>query len=287
MKRSDNTHVRIIVEDIFRIIGAIRFCIVSAAILSFIGVICSPAHAVEGLFDILIPTPPHSESKLATLFADAKNHVVMEYDLGRIENDKVYFTDGHPLFGLSDSQSYALANTPFSIGAFIKSHNLTPLENVYAATAQYNHFSLQEHDIDAPMCRWPFDALLDIKRNENLSLRIMFFRRRLVAKKARYQVWCETGPGEVELTTRYENLPPIIFVNRDGRPLIALSEPPIVLRFNDKETKVFTHVVPGLLVVPARLAEHFYEMVAEHGFAPQDAVDRLESELDVVDAKAD
>jgi hypothetical protein len=247
---------------------------------------CTVVHAESQIFQVLIPAPANPEATRGLVYADAQNHIIMEYDLGRVENDKVYFTDGHPLFGLTDAQSYALANTPGLLEKFVAKHGLAQLEINFMGAALPGRYHIEEKTTYAPKCQWPYSVKLDIERKNRQLLGVMFFRRRATEDKALYQVWCEAGPGEIELTTRFENLPMTIFLDKNEKPLIGFQKPAIVLHFHDDGSRIDLHGAAGIFAVSATLAEHLFTMVAEGKILPQDAIKTLEAELDIADAQA-
>ncbi len=71
--------------------------------------------AVLGM--VVLPTRG-SAARMATLYDDAHGRTTMEYDLGRSVDDKVYSTDGHPLFAIDQAEASMLANTPFQPSTF-------------------------------------------------------------------------------------------------------------------------------------------------------------------------
>jgi len=256
-----------------------------AWLILFFAVLYTHGHAAGDIFQILIPAPSDPDASRGLVYSDVHDHIVMEYDLGRIVNDKVYFTDGHPLFHLTDGESYALANTPSLLGKFATAHGLTPLEFALGK-ARFGAASLEPVVIDGPQCQWPYNVKLDIGRTNKSTLEVMFFRRRPTQKRDRYQLSCERGPGETELTTQFESLSLTIFIGPKRQPIIAFRQPPIVLRFDSDGSTINLRGNDGVFAVPAVFVEHVYAMVAEGEIQPQDAIKMLETKLDIADVKA-
>jgi hypothetical protein len=243
------------------------------------------ALAADKMFQLLIPAPSNPEAMRGRLYSDSRDRIILDCDLGRTDNDKVYFWDGHPLFGLDDAEATALANTPGLPQKFAKGHGFVQLETIFGGIARAEHSALHVQDIDAPMCQWPYDSMLKIEQDDKSVLKVMFFRRRKVPKTAHYRVYCEGGQGDVDLTTEFENVPPLIYLDRNGWPLLAFGGPPVVLRFNENGKEVGPWIASGITAVPAVMVDHYYEMVAEGDMRAQAAIDLIDAELNRVGSK--
>jgi hypothetical protein len=240
------------------------------------------------MLQLLIPAPPAPEALGGRLYSDSNDRVVIAYDLGRAEGDKLYFWDGHPLFGIANAEASALANSPGLEQEFARDHGLILLEAMLGGMAKAGNSLLGLRDIGrAPLCRWPYDSLLVIEQKDKAALRIMFFRRRAAPFTAHYAVICEGGPGDVDLTTRFENVVPGIYFDRHDRPLLDFNKPPVVLHFNEKGKNIGPHAVPGLIAAPADLSSHLYILVAEGKMQAKVAVGLIEAELDRLDRQPD
>jgi len=227
----------------------------------------------------IIPAPPQPEAKIGVLYTDPQRRIVMQYDLGRVQDDKVYFSNGQPILNIDDSEAYALANTPFLLEKFTAAHGLAQLPLHFDGSAQGKTMSLLTTRLSASSCQWPYDVSLRIAGGNKPPLDVMFLRRRRAPTKTTYKIWCEIGPGEVELTTHFEILVPLIYEDADGLPLIAFSAPASVFRLNETAKLIGPHLPGGIIVIPAELSGLLLKMVGESQITAQDAVNWFEGGL--------
>jgi hypothetical protein len=239
---------------------------------------CPPAMSDENLFDVLIPAPS-PEAQRGLLYMDGQKRTIMEYDLGQMQDDKVYFTDGKPLFGIDDNEALALANTPRLLSRFAKEHGLSALSFHFDGLATQNDLSVGRYEFDGRSCEWPYAVGVKFKRKDSSVIKLMFFHRREFPKDDIYRFWCERGSGETVLLTNYENLVPSVLTDGSGAPLLAFQKPAVVLRVNEGGSIVPSQIKPGIIVVAADLSERLFSMAAEAELKPQEAIRRLEDEL--------
>ena len=254
------------------------FSVVLMSVLEF----CTLSYAMSPMFQTEIPAPPETEARLVGLWADSQGSTIMEYDLGRIEEDKTYFTDGHPLFNLDDKESLALANTPFLLPRFVKEHGLIQLPS--GDGAEWNGISMSTYSATAPKCEWPYNTALEIRQKGRRPISVIFLRRRSVPEVERYEFWCEGGTGATDLTTEFENLTPGLYLELSGRPLLAFIRPAVVFRLESAGTAIPSHLAPDIIVVPAGLSWHLRTMAAEGELNPQLAVRLFEAEVHAISA---
>jgi hypothetical protein len=233
------------------------------------------------LFSVVIGAPPEPDARLSTLYEDKHGRTVVEYDLGTVTDNQVRFSDGKPLFDLSLLESQRLASTPFLLGRFYKAHGLTPLENVFFNAVTYRGVTLQITTFGARHCSWPFDGVLNIKRGDAPVRKIMFFRRRDEPRQVEYQDWCESGSGTTKLSTRYDSAIPLLVLSGVGRPLIALSQPPIVLTLGGSSVEVGPHVTRDVIAVDAQLVESKFRSAAIGEMSAEAAISTTNAELDL------
>lgn len=263
-------------------IGALRLSTLYFLILIFAAFCprtCSSAEPSSQFFQLLIPAPTDPQAQLDMLYTDAQGHIVMQYDLGRIKDDKEYFFDGYPLFGINDSEAGALANNAHFQNQFVAAHDLTQLDFIFGPATR-GSTSFEVYNFSAPKCQWPYGTAMLIKRQRKPPLKVMFFHRRKEPKTDTYAVWCELGPGKVKLTTHYENLVPLFSATRTNRQiLMSFRRPATAFHVSDDGLTLSSHLPSGIIAIPAALSANLLGMVAEGELPPQTAIDLLETDL--------
>jgi len=234
------------------------------------------------MFELLIPPPPDPNAQFDILYTDSHRHIVMAYDLGRFANDKAYFTDGHPVFDITDTEASALANIPQGLGKFAKAHGLVQLKISFGALATPD-VTITGSGPDHALCQWPYDSSYKISKSSGMQKDVVFVKKLSVPRTHTYQLWCENGPGPVELMTEYESLGPVLFLDANGKPLLAFGHPAAVFRWNDAGTEIGPRLGSDIIVVPSSIAEDFRSMAAEGELGPQDAINQFEAQIHAIE----
>jgi len=111
----------------------------------------------------------------------------------------------------------------------------------------------------------------------------MFFRRRVMPDTRQYHIYCEIGPGDVDLTTRWESIPSSFYYAQDGGLLIAFDTAAAIFRFNLNAGDVPSQIGSGIIVVPAALSERYFANVTMKKLDARIAVDQMEKEISMID----
>lgn len=265
------------------ILHIVRGCCLICAL--FGSLVIAPEHAVAGEetaspFKVVLYINS-LDAEFSTLLEDRTGSLILQY--GKHNPERVYFqsVDG-PLVENEDF-AFSLANKPHVLTDFIEGNELHYLTNTFGAPPPGELF-VRTVRLSAPMCQWPYSSVLRIKADGAEPRDLIFFRILPEAATHTYQIWCENGPGEVTLRTRYENLVGQIFYNRKNESFIVFSTPPVVIslqRWTNKSI-LTASLVPGVLFMPAALTEQLYVTVASDSLPPQAAVEHIESKLDTI-----
>jgi len=260
---------------------AFRLCVSAAVATAICGTAMARVNPVDStaneLLQVLIPSPADKHAQLDTLYADSRQRIVMQYDLGRVVQDRTYFSDGGPSFDIDEEKAAALANTPFLISRFVADHGLTPLYSVYAGVLKQDRWSIHQFVFDGRACQWPYANGLVLERQGKPPVEIIFLRRRKVPMTDQYEFWCERGPGRTELTTKFENIVPLIYATADGSAVVAFRHPAVVFRLNADGGRLSSHPAEAIIAVQLKLSQHLLNMAAEAEITPQEAVQRFEA----------
>ena len=222
-----------------------------------------------------------SDAEFDTLLEDRTGSLVLQYS--KHNPVRVYFQSVDGPLVENEDLAFSLANSAHVLTDFVEKNELHYLTNTFGAPPPGEEFVRTER-LYAPMCQWPYNSVLRIKADGAEPRDLMFFRTLPEAATDTYQIWCENGPGEVTLRTRYENLGSQIFYNRKNESFIAFATPPVVIRLQRWTDKSILSgsLVPGVLFTSAALTEQLYINVASYAFSPQAAVEHIESELDTI-----
>ena|SRR5579883_2917369 len=242
---------------------------------------CFSAEAPTEMLEMVISPPSNRDAQLGYVYTNSRRQIIIEYDLGRIKDDKVYFSDGRPLYGINDNEAYALANTPGLLAQFIREHGLKPLETLNLG-GTVGSVTVAAHSFGGTSCEWPYATTYEFHTDEHPLQEVIFLRRRARPQTVNYRFRCERGPGEIQLTTNFEVMGPSILLDSNGRILLAFHHPPVVFRVNPLGTIIRTRIGADIVAVPADLSRSLFDKAAESKVAPQDGVRLFESDVNAI-----
>ncbi len=228
---------------------------------------------------IVIPPPDRKDAVFNQLYLADDGTPVMQYDLGRVADDRVYFSSSTSNYGLSDVESYDLANRPYALSQYVGRNKLRQVPFAYGGKIAVDTLSLQLNEFDNPICQWPYAVSLKISITGSTDVSLVLLRERDQPLTRSYRMSCVNGPGDVTLTTKYDIVIPELYETEKQTPLIGIKSPAMVLGVSASGYANQLFDLPGLVAIPESMSHAFFDSVAARiDDTAQAAVSRFENQ---------
>ena len=239
----------------------------------------APTEGFRPTFLPVIPAPSFSTASFVGLYQDVSGKMVMAYDFGMTEGDRVYFSDGHSHYPRSDRDAARLANSASDLLAFEKKNGLRSLP-VQFFDAQLGEVSYKFDRFSGTNCQWPFAQALRISRPDRFPLDLLVVRKLDHPKKELLNFYCEISSGTVQVVVNYESVGWGFYSDEANSVLaLILQKPSSVFFIDPLGISIDRHLGPGVTVLQANLSKALYGLVSSGKLSPQAAIDMFENDV--------
>lgn len=229
----------------------------------------------EALFINAVTPPRNKNAKADLLYLNKDHNVVMQYDIGVTKDDKLYFRDRQHDLLLNRQDSWRLANVPFELSRYVTKHELVPMNNVGTNLVGIEDSLLKVVNSYSPQCEWPFPASLKITRKNQFDMEVMFFVKAKGLDIEHYNLDCEGISDDINISTKYRNIVPILYKDSDGRVYLSFRYPAIVFSYNPNGSDFKLLQEAGIVTINKSVYESLKLRVVRREISLQNAVEQV------------
>jgi hypothetical protein len=215
-------------------------------------------------------------SFVSNLYKDASGRIIVEYYVSGRGSGRVLFYDFEK--GLLDTpeQSASFSNSNAALFAFRRSHDWRRLDR----GLDNDSYVIQQWSLNnAPRCQCPYGGYTSLTGPDGRTESVTLFRRLDHPEVSTFDIWCESGPGRVSLSFKYQLVAADVYDAEDGTFFLLFDRLPYVIHLAANLTINTSHDTDKLVSVSTDVADRYCRDLEQGTMPAQQAVDRMEIEI--------
>ncbi|HJS85513.1 MAG TPA: hypothetical protein VJ779_08630 [Acetobacteraceae bacterium] len=214
------------------------------------------------------------------LYRDSDGFLVVEFLAKKSDVPQSLFYDFKQGMLNTAVQGELFANNNDALFDFINAHHLRQLELAYGSLETELGYAVWQGTIDdAPLCQCPYGSYLSMTDPSGHTQSVVLLKKLEQSVRSTREVWCEAGPGEVQLSLKYQPLAPSIYNADRSSFYLVFTYLPYIVRLATNLDIITGENASELFVIPTEIVHRYCRALQENSMPPQEAIDAMEAEI--------